>query len=78
MRNESVDTALNDIVTRTPGLMGGRPVLRGTRVPVETLFEHLADGMSIEEILDEWPSLDREDVVTLLRTLPTIFGVKPD
>ena len=47
-------------------MLGGRPVFRGTRVPVEILIENLADGMSIDEILDQYESLDRDDVVRVL------------
>ena len=57
---------LDDLVTSAPEVMGGRRVFRGTRVPVEILFENLADGMSIDEILDQYESLDRDDVVRVL------------
>ena len=46
--------------------MGGRLVFRGTRVPVEVLFENLADGMSLDEILDAYPALNRKDAVTAI------------
>jgi uncharacterized protein (DUF433 family) len=57
---------LDDLVTSDPEVLGGRRVFRGTRVPVEILFENLADGMSIDEILDQYESLDRDDVVRVL------------
>lgn len=41
-------------------------MFRNTRVPAETLFENLADGRSLEESLDDFPSLDRADVVRVL------------
>jgi uncharacterized protein (DUF433 family) len=46
--------------------MGGRLVFRGTRIPVEVLFENLADGMSLNEILDAYPSLKREDAIAAI------------
>jgi uncharacterized protein (DUF433 family) len=49
-----------------PEIMGGRVVFRGTRIPVEVLFENLADGMSLEEVLDAYPTLDRNDAVTAI------------
>lgn len=58
--------SLSDLITSDPDLMGGRRVFRGTRVPIEVLFENLADGLSLEEILDEYESLDRADVVRVL------------
>jgi uncharacterized protein (DUF433 family) len=57
---------LDDLVTSDPEVLGGRRVFRGTRVPVEILFESLADGMSIDEILDQYESLGRDDVVRVL------------
>lgn len=58
--------SLDDLITSNPAVMGGRRVFRGTRVPVEVLFENLADGMSLEEILAEYETLDRDDVVRVL------------
>lgn len=49
--------------TRDPDVMGGRLVFRGTRIPVEVLFENLADGLSLDEILDSYPGLRRSDAV---------------
>jgi uncharacterized protein (DUF433 family) len=46
--------------------MGGRTVFAGTRLPVEVLFENLADGMSLDEILDAYPTLTRERAVRAL------------
>lgn len=53
-------------VVRKQDTLGGRPLFRGTRVPVETLFEHLADGMSLDEVLDEFPSISREAALAAL------------
>jgi uncharacterized protein (DUF433 family) len=41
-------------------------VFRNTRVPLEALFDNLADGMSLDEIIDDFPTLDRADVVRVL------------
>ena len=57
---------LDDLITSNPEILGGRRVFRNTRVPVEALFENLADGMSLDEILDSFPTLDRADVVRVL------------
>jgi uncharacterized protein (DUF433 family) len=58
---------MTSIVTKNPNVLGGRPVFRGTRVPVETVFENLADGLSVDEIVESYPSLDRKDVVAVLQ-----------
>ncbi|GGD06468.1 hypothetical protein GCM10011335_06800 [Aureimonas glaciei] len=42
-----------------PEIMSGATVFRGTRVPVETLFENLASGMSLDEFLGEFPTVER-------------------
>ncbi|HEY1930846.1 MAG TPA: DUF433 domain-containing protein [Acetobacteraceae bacterium] len=54
------------VIVRDPEILGGRPVFRGTRVPVEVLFENLEDGLSIDEIIEAYPSLNREDVIACL------------
>lgn len=43
---------LTDLVTTAADVMGGVPVFRGTRVPVSVLFDNLADGMTVDEILE--------------------------
>jgi uncharacterized protein (DUF433 family) len=52
--------------TSDPEIMGGRLVFRGTRIPAEVLFENLADGLSLDEILDAYPTLKREDAVAAI------------
>ena len=66
-------SAADAIVTSSPDILGGRRVFRGTRVPIEILFENLADGMSLDEILDEYPTLDRADAETAIRLAPLLF-----
>jgi uncharacterized protein (DUF433 family) len=46
-----------------PDIMGGKPVIRGTRVPVETILRKLGAGMSADAILADHPRLTREDVL---------------
>ena len=49
-----------------PEIMSGAPVFRGTRVPVQSLFEYLEDNMSLDEFLDCFPTVRREDAVAVL------------
>ncbi len=58
--------SLDQLIVTDPETLGGRPVFRGTRVPVDVLFENLADSLTIDEILDAYPTLDRGDVVRVL------------
>jgi len=48
------------------GILGGTPVFRGTRVPVQSLFDHLEAGDSIDEFLTGFPSVRREQVIAVL------------
>jgi uncharacterized protein (DUF433 family) len=57
---------LHDLVVSDPEIMGGVPCFRGTRVPVSTLFDNLASGLTVNEILEQWPTLDRKDVLAVL------------
>ncbi len=45
-----------------PKIMVGKPVIRGTRIPVDAIIKRLAEGMSIKEILEEYPNLTEEDI----------------
>jgi uncharacterized protein (DUF433 family) len=49
-------------IETNPDIMDGKPVIRGTRVPVEQVLRKLGTGMSIEDILVDHPRLTREDV----------------
>jgi len=57
---------LQGIVHSNPEIMGGTPVFVGTRVHVESLFDHLKAGDSIEVFLDGFPSVKREQVIAVL------------
>ena len=45
-----------------PKIMVGKPVIKGTRIPVDAIIKRLAEGMSIKEILEEYPNLTEEDI----------------
>ncbi len=50
------------VIVKQTGILGGRPTFRGTRVQAEILFENLAEGYSIDEIIENFPTLEREEV----------------
>jgi uncharacterized protein (DUF433 family) len=54
-------------ITVTPHQMGGVPCIRGLRIPVATVVEMVADGMTDEEILAAYPDLEPEDIREALR-----------
>ena len=49
-------------IISNPGILGGKPIIKGTRISVELVLGFLASGMDIEEILDEYPHLKKEDI----------------
>lgn len=54
------------IISASPEIMGGTPVFTGTRVPVQTLLDYLKAGESIDDFLDGFPTVTREQVIALL------------
>ena len=54
-----------------PEILGGTPVFTGTRVPIQTLFDYLEGGDTVEEFLDDFPSVARELAVKLLEMAKT-------
>jgi len=55
-----------DRITLEPGKRGGRPCIRGLRISVYDILSMLSNGMSQEEVLDDFPELDREDIMAAL------------
>ncbi len=57
-----------NLITSSPEIMGGTPVFAGTRVPVQTLFEYLEAGETVDDFLEGFPTVTREQAVALLET----------
>jgi len=55
-----------NIITMEPGKRGGKPCIRNLRITVYDVLEYLASGMSIEQILNDFPELTKEDVYACL------------
>lgn len=58
---------LTDRVEINPRVMLGKPVIRGTRIPVELILRKLSEGASEADLLDGYPSLKREDIHAAMR-----------
>lgn len=56
----------SQILRSDPEILGGTPVFAGTRVPVQTLLTYLEKGETLEEFLDNYPTVTREQAVALL------------
>ncbi len=55
-----------EIITSSADVMGGTPVFAGTRVPVQTLLDYLKSGESIDDFLEGFPTVNREQVIAFL------------
>ena len=51
-----------DRITFDPKIMGGRACIRGMRIPVSVIVSHFADGSTFDEVLGEFPALEKEDL----------------
>lgn len=57
---------MESVVSSDPEIMGGTPCFAGTRVPVQTLIDYLEGGDTIDEFLDDFPTVSREQVLHAL------------
>lgn len=62
-----IKTTADGLVVSSPGILGGTPVFRGTRLPVQTLFDYLADGLSLDYFLETFEGVTREQAKAVLR-----------
>ena len=62
-----IKSAANGSVISNPGILGGTPVFRGTRLPVQTLFDYLADGLALDYFLETFEGVTREQAQAVLR-----------
>lgn len=61
-------------ITINPDVCNGRPTVKGTRITVQTILEFLGAGDSIDDLLAEYPSLEKEDVLASLRYSSRLMG----
>jgi uncharacterized protein (DUF433 family) len=57
---------LDSVIHSDPAILGGTPVFRGTRVPIKNLVDYLAAGDTLEQFLDDFPTVKREQAVAVL------------
>lgn len=63
-------------ITIDPAICHGKPTIRGLRYPVELILELLSGGMSYDEILEDYPDLEREDISAVLAFAAQLSQVK--
>ena len=65
---------MSERITIHPDICNGKPVIRGTRITAQTVLEFLAAGDSVEDVLEEYPGLAREDVQACLNYASKLMG----
>ena len=65
---------MSERITVQPDICNGRPVIRGTRITAQSVLEFLAAGDSVEDVLEEYPSLTRADVQACLDYATRLMG----
>jgi uncharacterized protein (DUF433 family) len=63
-------------ITVDPEICHGKPCIRGLRYPVESIVEYLAGGDSVEQVLTEFPDLERDDILASLEFLRKILAAE--
>jgi uncharacterized protein (DUF433 family) len=56
----------SSLITTDPEILGGKPVIAGTRVSVQLILEKIGDGWSIEDLLEDYPHLSREQIIAAI------------
>ena len=67
---------LKELITVDKEILGGQTVFKGTRVPVESLFDHLEAGVSLDEFLNDFPTVTKEQAVALLDWANKLLNTK--
>ncbi len=62
-----IKSAADGLVVSNHGILGGTPVFRGTRLPVQTLFDYLADGLNLDYFLETFKGVTRDQAKAVLR-----------
>jgi uncharacterized protein (DUF433 family) len=66
-----------NIIVKNPDILGGTPVFRGTRVPIQNLFDYLEGGETIEDFLEGFPTVSREAVIAALEEAKDLLLARP-
>ena len=54
------------LIVSNPRVMAGKPIIKGTRITVEHVLNEIANGLTVEQILDEYPHLTRQGIIAAL------------
>jgi uncharacterized protein (DUF433 family) len=64
---------MTDVIQVNPNILGGTPVFKGTRVPVENFFDHMEAGVTIEDFILDFPTVTKEQCVQVLELAEQIL-----
>lgn len=67
---------ITEIITIDQDILGGQTVFKGTRVPIESLFDHLEAGVTLDEFLDDFPTVTKAQAVALLVCANRLLNTK--
>jgi len=67
---------IDTIISIDKEVLGGQPVFSGTRVPVESLFDHLEAGVPLDDFLDDFPTVSKDQALALLDAANKIMTSK--
>lgn len=65
---------MKNLITQDPKILGGKPIIAGTRMSVEVILESLAGGMNIEEMLREYPFLKKKHIQAAIDYAAKVVG----
>jgi uncharacterized protein (DUF433 family) len=71
---QGASSAESPAIERSDEVMGGAPVFAGTRVPIQTLLDYLEAGDRLDDFLDDFPTVTREQAVQLLEAARRVLG----
>ncbi len=67
----NIQSGKASIITSSPDVLGGTPVFANTRVPIQTFIEYLEEGRTIDDFLEGFPTVSREQVIAVLEEAKT-------
>jgi uncharacterized protein (DUF433 family) len=65
----------SSLITSDPEILGGKPVIAGTRISVQLILEKLSDGWSIPDLLEDYPHLTREQIIAAIAYAASVMGM---
>ena len=65
----------SSLITSDPEILGGKPVIAGTGVSVQLILEKLGDGWSIQDLLDDYPHLTRDQIIAAIAYAASVMGM---